>query len=76
MKLRRISALRYCDDDTGTYFDFWDEVSDEQALKMIELHQRCQLTRCPTEEYFGTNQGVGNLGKRRPRGRKRPPQAE
>lgn len=75
MKLRRINALRYCDDETGTYFDLWEEVSLEEAAQMIVLDRQCYLAQYPAEGYFGTNRTVLRLGKRK-RPRKRPPPTE
>lgn len=70
MRLRRINEQRYCDDETGTYYDLWEKVSLEEAADLIEKDRKIYLSKHPGEDYFGTNRTVLRLGKR-PRRRKR-----
>jgi hypothetical protein len=67
MKLRKINARRYADDETGTYFDFAQDMTPEQAQEQVEMHQRIFLSKYPAEEWFGTDRILPPIGKRPPR---------
>ena len=68
MRLRKINSRRYCDDETGTYFDFHFDVTPEKAKELIETDLRCFLLNGGLlENYHGTERWVVNLGKRPPR---------
>jgi hypothetical protein len=68
MKLRRIDAQRFCDDETGTYFDFsaYPEVSFEKAQQMIQMDMDCFLSQYPSSDYFGTQRFVLDIGQVKP----------
>jgi hypothetical protein len=67
MKLRKINEQRYCDDETGTYFHFGFDAAPEQATEMIQTDMRIFLSKYPTDDYFGTDRWIVNVGKRPPR---------
>jgi len=62
MKLRRINAQRYVDDETGTYFEFGSDMTDGGALQQVLKHQRIFLNKYPSEEWFGTDRFLPPLG--------------
>jgi hypothetical protein len=67
MRLRKINSQRYCDDETGTYFDFCFPLTPETALELIQMDFECFLARGgEAANYHGTERLVGNVGKRKP----------
>jgi hypothetical protein len=65
MKLRRINAQRYVDEETGTYFDFESDTTPEKADEQVRIHQRIFLSKYPAEDWFGTNRRLPHVGKMR-----------
>lgn len=64
MKLRKIDSHRFCDDDTGTYFQFpIINLSQEEAEEWIRADIECYLGQYPSENYFGTERLVLKLGR-------------
>jgi len=67
MKLRKINSQRYCDGETGTYFDLSEEMSPEQAREQIEAYRRNFLNNGGIEEdYYGAIHLVFRTGKKPP----------
>lgn len=62
MKLRKINESRYCDEETGTYFRFLFDVSDDKAERMIRTDMECFLSQYPAEDYFGGDRLILDLG--------------
>jgi hypothetical protein len=64
MKLRKIDSHRYCDDETGTYFQFpLFDLSQQEAEKWIRADMECFLGQYPSEDYFGTDRLILELGR-------------
>jgi len=67
MKLRRINALRYCDDETGTYYVFLSETTQEQAEEQVEIHLCCYLNNgYSPSDWFGTERTLPRLRRLKP----------
>ena len=55
MRLRKIDLCNYCDDETGTHFNFpllTENDNLEQIEAMIQIDMESYLSRNPTEGYF------------------------
>ena len=65
MQIRKITELRYCDDDTGTYFEFFQSPSNPaDAVDQIQRHMKSLLSRFPPEEVYGAEYTVVRLGSK------------
>lgn len=66
MKLRRINALRWVDEETGTYFQFFSEHTEKQAIEQAEIHLRWQVSVHGAEAVHGTDIVCPRMGKPSP----------
>jgi hypothetical protein len=66
MKLRKIDSRRFCDDETGTYFEFPLETpaSVKDAEAMVQADMECHLSNHPQDGYLdGRERKVFRLGR-------------
>lgn len=63
MKLRRINARRFCDDETGTYYEFGSDMTESKAIEQIEIHLRIFRSKYPDLEWYGKDHALPTLSK-------------
>ena len=71
MKLRRITARRYVDDDTGTHFEFLSDMTPEQAVEQVQMRLET-MKHIEPDEYQGTLMTLSRLGRIPPKDRSKP----
>ena len=65
MKLRKINARRYVDDETGTYYRFLSDTTPEKARDQIERHLRVFLNNGGMpDDWHGSDRTLPRLARR------------
>jgi hypothetical protein len=62
MRLRKINERRFCDDETGTYLRFLFPVSEAAAERMILVDRDCFLSQHSSDDYFGGDRMILDIG--------------
>ncbi len=63
MKLHRITAQRYVDTETGTYFDFLSDTTEAEALQQAQMRLKQMLKKATLDDLLGTVVPCPRMGK-------------